>query len=242
MRMILASVVTIMLFATTSATADGYEVPQDEAPAASLPANQIASSSFHVVDPVHSDGLMRQYMVDCRFGTFPAYGKVSLTLRLHQLAALEELSKVTDVDVVARAVRRDVESDVNTVTGAVSNPIGTVVGVPKGIGHLFRGFVAQGKELTAHAGQPEGPGSKTNVGEKVQSDARRYADRYLGVSAAERRWYQQVGVDPYTNNEVLRRTVHHLAKVDATANLSLKFAGPPGIPFAGELRRTMDAI
>jgi len=39
----------------------------------------------------------------------------------------------------------------------------------------------------------------------AKADATRYADRYLGVSAAERRYYQELGVDPYTNNQVLKR-------------------------------------
>jgi hypothetical protein len=71
--------------------------------------------------------------------------------------------------------------------------------------------------------------------------AKQYAIRYLGLSAAERRWYAQLGVDPYTNNAVLHKAVEHLAKVEAATNLGMRFA-PIGIPFAGEVRRALDAI
>src|SRR5258708_40347945 len=64
----------------------------------------------------------------------------------------------------------------------------------------------------------------------LKADATRYAARYLGVTAAERLDYQELGVDPYTNNELLRKTVHHLAKVDATVNLGMHFVGIPGVP------------
>ena len=62
------------------------------------------------------------------------------------------------------------------------------------------------------------------------------------MSAAERRYYQQLGVDPYTNNEVLRKAVHHLAKIDAAVNLGMHFVGIPGVPYLGDVKRAMDAI
>jgi hypothetical protein len=64
----------------------------------------------------------------------------------------------------------------------------------------------------------------------------------LGVSAAERRYYQQLGVDPYTNNQTLRKAVGHLAKINAATNMGLHFAGVPGLPYLADVRRAMDAI
>jgi hypothetical protein len=49
-------------------------------------------------------------------------------------------------------------------------------------------------------------------------------------------------VDPYTNNEVLRKAVHHLAKIDAAVNLGMHFVGIPGVPYLGDVKRAMDAI
>lgn len=56
------------------------------------------------------------------------------------------------------------------------------------------------------------------------------------------RWYQKFGVDPYTRNEVLRRAVMHLAKVDAATSLGLRFVPGAGIPYAGEVDRALHAI
>ena len=90
----------------------------------------------------------------------------------------------------------------------------------------------------AHDGS-KGP---SNMAATAKSGAARYADRYFGVSAAERRYYQQLGVDPYTNNKVLRKAVAHLAKINAATNLGMHFAGVPGLPYLGDVRRAMDAI
>jgi hypothetical protein len=80
------------------------------------------------------------------------------------------------------------------------------------------------------------------VAHSAQSNAAKYADRYLGVSAAERRFYQKLGVDPYTDNEVLRKAVKRAAKVDAATTLGLHFVAVPGLPYLSDVQRAMDDI
>ena len=96
--------------------------------------------------------------------------------------------------------------------------------------------------MSARSGAKAGWQPTEDTAADLGADARRYANRCLGVTARERGWYLQLGADPYTDNELLRRTVHHLAKVDAATRLGLKFAGVPGLPYAGERCRAMDAI
>jgi len=128
------------------------------------------------------------------------------------------------------------------VSQVATHPVSTVVGIPKGIGHLFHGYKAQAGELIDDQKSRDGSKGHSNMAATAKSDATRYADRYLGVSAAERRYYQQLGVDPYTNNKVLRKAVGHLAKINAATNLGMHFVGVPGLPYLGDVRRAMDAI
>lgn len=242
MRLPMILVTGAALLAATAAAPGDFEAPPDEPLAASLAARQVAGPDFHVVDPVRSDGLMRHYVVESRFGTFPAYGRGSLAIRLQEVAALTRIAATTDVDVVTKAVAQHVQADIQTVGSLAAHPVRTVVGIPTGIAHLFKGYTAKARELTERSSPDDASGSKKTAGARITADAARYADRYLGVSAADRRWYKQLGVDPYTDNEVLRKAVHHLAKVDAAANLGMKFASLPGLPYAGEVRRAMDAI
>jgi hypothetical protein len=127
-----------------------------------------------------------------------------------------------------------------------------VTGIPRGIGHLLGGYRAQAQEIskqasqTLHSDSPsKSDGAHGEVGNRLASQTEHYAksaaDRYLGLTAAERRWYAKLGVDPYTGNDVLHNAVKRLAKVDAAATFGMRFA-PVGIPFAGEVNRALDVI
>jgi hypothetical protein len=219
-----------------------YEIPPEEPAAASLSAELSVGTDFHVSEPVASDGLMHHYLIDSRFGFFAAYGREALKVRLLEMAALTQIAKTTDVDVVAKTVKGRVQSDVKTLSQVATHPVSTVVGIPKGVGHLFNGYKAQANDFLGERQSHDGPVSGAHVAAAAKSDAAKYADRYLGVSAAERHYYRELGVDPYTNNEVLRKAIKHLAKVSAATNLGLHFAGVPGLPYLGDVRRAMDAI
>ena len=232
----------IAALAAAAVSASSFETPTAEPVSASLPPELASGADFRVADPVESDGLMHHYIIESKFGTFPAYGTAVLKIRAREMAALTELSKKTDVGVVTKTVERRVQDDAKTVGKVVTNPVGMVTGIPRGISHLFAGFKAQASEVSDSAKNSDGTKSSTDVAHAAKSNAMRYADRYLGVSAAERRYYQELGVDPYTNNQVLRKAVHHLAKVQATVNLGMHFVGVPGVPYLSDVRRAMDAI
>lgn len=239
-----------LAFATAAAPAEvatKFEAAPDQSPASLVPAALAAGTNFHVVDPVHSDGLMHRYVIESHFGTFEAYGLSQLTIRVHEVGALTELAKTSNVAVAAGGLVNGVGSQVNTVVGVATHPVQTVTGIPKGIAHLFRGIANQGKEAVADAnhnqdasdpGTDKGADSASRVGDGAQ----RYAARYFGVSSAERRWYQKLGVDPYTDNLSLRGAIHKAAKVDAAVGFGMKFVGIPGIPGAGLMSKATDAI
>jgi hypothetical protein len=237
-----------LLGAALTASADDFEIPVDESPAESLPPTQVMGENFHVQDPVHSDGLMHHYVVDSRFGVFHAYGHDALTVRLREVAALTTIARTSDANVVLQSVSRGIQDDARAALQVAKNPIGTVLGIPKGIAHLLQGYQAQAEEISANAqksahaiGSQSAATTTSKAASQVTEQAKRYGERYLGLSAAERRWYEKLGADPYTTNEVLRRAVSRLARIDAAASLGMRFA-PIGIPFAGEVDRVLKAI
>lgn len=229
---------------------DDFEAPPEEPPAASLPGAQVTGDDFHVHDPVSSDGLMHHYVIESRFGTFVAYGQNELTVRLREVAALAAIARTSDADVVFRSVTRGIDEDVRSAMKVATHPVEVMTGIPRGIGHLLGGYRAQAQEMSKQAGQTlhggaDGQNGAPSAGTRAASQAERYAknyaDRYVGLNAAERRWYAKLGVDPYTDNEVLHKAVKRLARIDAAASLGMRFA-PVGIPFAGEVNRALDVI
>jgi hypothetical protein len=240
----LAASAAVFGAALCCAVAGDFETPGDEPPDASLTPAQVAGEGFHIQNPVHSDGLMHHYIVESRFGVFPAYGPDALAVRLREVVALRTIARTSETDVVLKSVGRGIEEDARSLVQVALNPVGTVIGIPKGIAHLLGGYRAQAGEIAAQVRSSSKADSQKKGGGRVgqaEHAAKQYADSYLGLSAAERRWYAQLRVDPYTNNEVLRRAVKRLARIDAAASFGIRFA-PLGVPFAGEVRRALDAI
>jgi len=228
----------------SGATNEEFDLPADEPPAASLTPEQVTGKNFKVRDPVHSDGLMHRYVVESRFGEFEAYGRDELGLRLREIAALAEIAETSRTEVALQAVTRGIEEDVKSVVSVVKDPVGTVLGIPRGIGHLLGGYRAQAGELAEKvwkSGGNESAGAGAPPSDKVVRSASSYVLRYMGLSEAERRWYAQLDIDPYTRNEVLRRAVRRLAKIDSGVSFGMKFASA-GVPYAGDARRALDAI
>jgi hypothetical protein len=235
-----------VLFAGAASGVPGedFDVPADEPPAASLAAAQVSGKDFRIRDPVHSDGLMHRYVVESRFGEFEAYGRDELDVRLREIAALTEIADTSESEVALKAVARGVEDDVKSVVSVVRDPVGTVLGIPKGIGHLLGGYRARAGELAAKthdAGGGNVAGTAEPSANRPRQLARKYIDRYMGLSQAERRWYAKLDIDPYTRNEILRRAVRRLAKVDSGVSFGMKFVAA-GVPYASEARRALDAI
>jgi hypothetical protein len=235
------------LLSGLAAAAEGpFESVPDQSPASLLPAALAAGSDFHVLDPVHGDGLMYLFVADSGFGKFAAYGRTALELRVREIHALTELAKTSNVEIVAGGVEHGMESELKTALGVVKNPVGTVAGIPKGIAHLFHGYTAQGQEILADAGHAvdssgSAPSTRNELN-KGEDAAKRYAERYLGVTAAERRWYRRLGVSPYTDNTVLRAAVRKAARTEAVGSFGVKFAGLPAIPGIDLTQRAVDAI
>jgi hypothetical protein len=224
-----------------------FEDPPELAPSALLPASMISGADFHVVEPVPSDGLMRRYAIDSKFGRFNAYGRAALEVRIHEIAALTEIAKTSTIEVAVGGVGRGIGSQVQTAVGVVAHPVATATGVPKGIAHLFHGYVDEGKEAAGKAQKTAAPAAGaaaagSSAVAQGESAAKRYASRYFGLTAAERRWYEKLGVDPYTDNAVLRKAIHKIATVEAAGGFGLKFVGIPSIPGIGDIHQVMEAV
>jgi hypothetical protein len=233
--------------AVASDSSAGFEVPSDLAPGVLLPATLVSGTHFQVIDPVQSDGLMHRYTIDSAFGRFEAYGRAALEVRIHEIAALAEISKTSTIEVAAGSMGRGIGTQVHTAVAVVAHPVATVTRIPKGIAHLFHGYVDQGKEAVGKAQNVAAPApgaaaTTSTAAAQGESAAKRYASRYFGQTSAERHWYEKLGVDPYTDNAVLRKAIHKIATVDAAAGFGMRFVGIPSIPGVGGVHEVMDAV
>ena len=216
--------------------------------AAVVPAELLRGDHHEVMQRVENDGLMNRYQIASDFGRFEAYGTLVLAVRVQEVGALAELDRLSKTEVFAEAAARSALSSVDTIQTFAEQPVETVRAVPSGAKRMLKVARRRAKEARQDATEEikerrdqsaEGDGESEGEGEgmsatELAADAAEAGNylikRYFGVTAAERRWAAKLGVDPYTSNEVLRKEIKKVARVDSAGRLGVKLLPIPGIP------------
>lgn len=237
--------------------ADAFEPQGKVSAAVYLPADSLAGPEWKVTPEAENDGAFNTYVVQSRFGDFDARGGARVKVRAKEVAALVELEKVSKTDVFKDAVKASATGSVETVMQFAQKPVETVKAVPKAVGRWYKKtkFMveetytdakdAKAKRDAAKA-QPQDDAAQAARKEQTQDQAKALAKKealdYLKISGAERRWYAELGVDPYTDNQVLRAVVKSYSRVEGLTRFGMKFVGLPGIPGAREMRQVMNLV
>lgn len=216
-----------------------------------LQAGQLSGPDWAVAPEASNDGLTNTYTLTSRFGSWQARGRLQVGHRIREIQALAELEKVSKTDVFKDAVKKSATAPLELASNVVAKPVETVKGVPAGVNRWVKRTTFQVKETYRDTKEvvkkEEGEGSPGEEGdagtqEKMKKQAGSYVLDELNISSAERRWYKQLGVDPYTDNETLRKGIKSVARVEGLTSFGMKLSGLPSIPGAREMRKTMDLV
>lgn len=243
------------LVAAAAAAAAGYETAGPVPAAEYLPAAELSGPEWKVASEAVNDGVFNNYLVESRFGSFPARGRSAVAVRAKEVAALAELDRISKSDVFKDAVKDSAMGSVRAVQSFATQPVETIKAVPAGVNRWLKKTryqvqetYADTKETVAEVRDGDGEGGDGEGGKKAElvdegkKAAHAYALDYLNISSAERRWYAELGVDPYTDNEVLREVVKEYSRVGGLTSFGMRFVGLPSIPGAREMRKTMDLV
>ncbi len=240
-------VVLLLALLAVAALAAGFESLGPLRTDHYLAAAQLAGPDWKVEPEATTDGFATTYTVTSRFGSWPARGRVQVASRIREIQALAQLEEVQKSDVFKDAVKNSVTAPVQLVSAVIDKPAETLKGIPSGVGRWVKKTNFQikegyhdAKELTSK--DEEGEGEKKESDKSTKEQAQKAALDYLKISKAELNWYAKLGVDPYTDNQLLRRAVTSVARVEGLTNFGMRFVALPGIPGAGEIRRTMDVV
>jgi hypothetical protein len=216
-----------------------------------LAVEQMRGPHWQVDDVATSDGFANTYTVRSRFGEWPAVGALQVEVRIREIAALEELDRISKSSVFVDAVKRSAVGQVETIASFAAQPVETVKAIPGGVKRWFQKTSYQASEVyhdvktkaeeTSDGDAAEGGDSGLDT-DKAKELARREALDYLKITSAERRWYAELGVDPYTDNEVLRRAIRSYSRIEGLTSFGMKFVGLPSIPGVGAIRKTMTLV
>ena len=230
---------------------DAFENPGVLESARFLAPAELSGDGWNVAARATSDGMFNLYTVESRFGPLEARGRSHVALRVQEVQAMAELERVSKTEVFKDAVVNSAMAPVKVVASFADNPRETVQGISGGVKRLWSKSKFQAKEVTADAKETlaeqtksneEGGATAAENTAKAKEAATAYAKKYLGLSKAERRWYGELGVDPYTDNEALKKAVKEISRVEAVASFGMRFAGLPSIPGAREIGKVMDLV
>jgi hypothetical protein len=215
----------ILALASAAVTAADYETPPTFKASAVLPANRVKGPLFTVSETVKNDGFLNDFHVTTpEFGNYHVQGKTMLLVRLQEIAALGELQKVSKSEVFLKSAGTSVVNVGKGVGKAVTDPVDTAKGIGEGV---KRFGVNLGRKSKRAAESVTDDDEKTEGGDKsTEEKAEGAAYSIFGVTGAQRRWAQKVGVDPYSSNKVLRDALQGIGKVDAAGGIAAKVVVP----------------
>ncbi len=159
---------------------------------------------YKIVNPVRSDGYLRDYTIETPYGTLNVGGDEMLLMRVKELAALAALDQTANSREFADALVKAGLSPVEFAGSLVTNPVGTVKNTVTGVGKLFGG-IASGLK---------------NAGKSQDS-----AMASISGAAKQKRLIAfQYGVDPYTDFKPLADRLNKLAGAAALGGLAVTAA------------------
>src|SRR5438067_5170019 len=93
----------------------------------------LAGDGFTVQDEVPTSTGRNRYLITSEYGEFEADGNIMLERRIKEVAAIRKLKEVSRTDEYKKALKAAVASPLGVAKDVVTNPVGTITGIPKGL-------------------------------------------------------------------------------------------------------------
>ncbi len=246
-RLVKTHRLAVMLFLSTvaivmpiNAASVTYEPDTPRLKASQLLPKKILKGTNHTVqEQVVNRGFMNHYRITSPFGELSAKSDIMVPVRVHEIAAIAELRKLSKTKVFAESVGSAVAKSAGTIGKAIDDPQGTVAGISAGVGRLFKRTarrtqdayekakeVAEEEKEKQNKKQSGQVTEHSDTSDKVVEQGKKLGRRYLGVNSAFRKLAMDLKVDPYTTNVVLRDDLDSMAKVAAAGSFGTRLAMP----------------
>lgn len=206
-------------FTHPPATAE-YETPSVLDVRAIL-APELRKSEHHtVLDEVVPFRYTHRFRITSAYGQFDAYGEDMLRNRIQEIQAIATMEEdVNHVKSLAAGAQHAIMSPFKFALGLFTNPVDTIVAVPKGMWHMATRF---GEMVIGERSKLEDPKNH----------------ELMGLSAVKRQVAAHFGVDVYSSNRVLQEKLNSLSWAgfagDAAVRLAtLPIGGPAGAVLTG---------
>ena len=166
----------------------------------------IEGPHYRVAPTVKTFGYQNHFVVSSDYGIFEAKSETMLRRLVREIHAIGVLHDVTLTEAYGKALGQAAMGPVRGVQALITSPVDTVSAVPSAVYNVF-----------SRMGQ--------GVSTKVRGDKTEYEDsamaQALQMSSYKREYAEQLGVDPYSSNEVLQKQLGSVAWAAAAGNLTV---------------------
>lgn len=215
----------VLLFLPTVAFSAEYEAQPILSAQESVQDVPLATEIYRIDEQVPTDGYMATYRIETQFGQFSASGPGMLQARLAEIRALAALDHIQNDQQFIDAAEDTAGETFENLRQFAKQPKETLKGVPEGVGRFLKrtgrsaktglqklGDVREGNlpgvdpETTSNlpGGSPDSQaGPQGSFTENVARASGDVAVNILGFDKQRRRLAKELGVDPYTTNQLL---------------------------------------
>ncbi|MDJ0909527.1 MAG: hypothetical protein QNI99_10045 [Woeseiaceae bacterium] len=224
-----------------SAVASDFEEADSLSAANTLPADVVRGQHHRVQETVLNDGYLNYYTIDSDYGEFEAVGALMLLRRIGEIEALAELDELSKTQAFIEGAADAGIQQIRTVRELATNPVETVVGIPSGIGRMFRRWGRQAQEAIDTAAEVASEVGSDGDG-RVEVEVGALTESYFDVDSAQMAWHHKLGTDPYTDNETLQAAIKEYAWAERLGSVGIRFTGAAQIPGMDIIAAVYDVV
>lgn len=159
----------------------------------------IKGSNYQIEEDVVNDGLINIYSITSEYGEVEAEGTIELHIRVAEFHAISVMEEMDRSDIFGEALGKGLMAPVKGVAALVTEPVETTKSAAKGLGQFF-----------------------SNVGRAFVSDdpdQDNVAKVILGYDVAKRQFAYELGINPYTDNDLVREPLGKISRAAVAGGL-----------------------
>ena len=159
----------------------------------------IKGSNYQIEEDVVNDGLINIYSITSEYGEVEAEGTIELHMRVAEFHAISVMEEMDRSDIFGETLGKGLMAPVKGVAALVTEPVETTKSAAKGLGQFF-----------------------SNVGRAFVSDdpdQDNVAKVILGYDVAKRQFAYELGINPYTDNDLVREPLGKISRAAVAGGL-----------------------
>lgn len=223
--------------------ADGHYLAADL-----VGAGMLSGPGFSLAPEVEVHGYMLHFVLQTEFGHIEAESRDLLPIRIEEISALERLEDTAITEAVGKRAKQRGKRVWTGLKRIFTRPKETIVGLPKGVAHMVstrarklgrqvsnaydksRDRMAEDEDAPDPTGpftaarppEPERDPDESGTEREAKRAGKSLLKQELDYSSTRRFIAQEVGVDPYTSNPVLKEKLNSIAWAATSSNVAFK--------------------